>query len=192
MGRVLGGFGEGLGRVWGGFWEGFGKVWEPFGRSRAFSALFLDFAGLCWSFLAFSCSSLPFLVFPSLFSPSLAFAGLCWVLTRVIIAGGERSSLALYLGFPCLPMLLLAHACFLLLRFFACCLAFSFEWYLGIPSLMLYSVFGCSLPCFVLSRFTLCQHFLKKIALPVHLLRQVSFRAIPNYFFAFFFDIDFL
>ena len=32
---------------------------------------------------------------------------------------------------------------FLLLRFFACCLAFSFEWYLGIPSLMLYSVFGC-------------------------------------------------
>ena len=100
----MGGFGEGLGRVWGGFWEGFGKVWEPFGRSRAFSALILDFAGLCWPFLAFSCSSLPFLVFPSLFSPLLAFAGLCLVLTRVIIAGGERSSLVLSLGFPCLPM----------------------------------------------------------------------------------------
>ena len=160
MGRVLGGFGEGLGRVWGRFWEGFGKVWEPFGRSRAFSALFLDFAGLCWSFLAFSCSSLPFLVFPSLLSPLLAFAGLCWVLTRVIIAGGERSERAkrasealwcflwVSLAYPCFCWRTLAFSCFLLLRFFACCLAFSFEWYFGIPSLMLYSVLVA--PCLVL------------------------------------------
>ena len=140
----MGGFGEGLGRVWGGFWEGFGKVWEPFGRSRAFSALFLDFAGLCWSFLAFSCSSLPFLVFPSLFSPSLAFAGLCWVLTRVIIAGGERSERAkrasealwcflwVSLAYPCFRWRTLAFSCLLLLCFFACCLAFSLNgcwWY---------------------------------------------------------------
>ena len=203
MGRVLGGFGEGLGRVWGGFWEGFGKVWEPFGRSRAFSALFLDFAGLCWSFLAFSCSSLPFLVFPSLFSLLLAFAGFCWVLTRVIIAGGERSERAkrasealwcflwVSLAYPCFCWRTLAFSCFLLLRFFACCLAFSFEWYLGIPSLMLYSVFGCSLPCFVLSRFTLCQHFLKKIALPVHLLRQVFSLGSCWHFFRSFFRVFF-
>ena len=119
----MGGFGEGLGGVWGGFWEGFGKVWEPFGRSRTFSALFLDFAGLCWSFLAFSCSSLPFLVLPSLFSPLLAFGGLCWVSTRVIIAGGERSerakraSEALWcflwacLAYPCFRWRTLAFSC---------------------------------------------------------------------------------
>ena len=141
--------------------------------------------------------------FPSLFSPLLAFAGFCWVLTRVIIAGGERSERAkrasealwcflwVSLAYPCFCWRTLAFSCFLLLRFFAYCLAFSFEWYLGTPSLMLYSVFGCSLPCFVLSCFTLCQHFLKKIALPVHLLRQVFFSMFFSFFFASFFDFDF-
>ena len=31
MGRVWGGFGEGLGSVWGRFGEGLGRVWEGFG-----------------------------------------------------------------------------------------------------------------------------------------------------------------
>ena len=140
----------------------------------------LGFVGPSWHFLA-----LP-LAFPGLSQLFLVFDGFCWVLTRVIIAGGERSERAkrasealwcflwVSLAYPCFCWRALAFSCFLLLRFFACCLAFSFEWYLGIPSLMLYSVFGCSLPCFVLSCFTLCQHFLKKIALPVHLLRQVG------------------
>ena len=211
----MGGFGEGLGRVWGGFWEGFGKVWEPFGRSRAFSALFLDFVSLCWPFLAFSCSSWPFLVFPSLFSPFLGFAGLCWPLLGLccffgsfvqffgsfcvlLLLGGERSERAkrasealwcflwVSIAYPCFRWHTLAFSCFLLLRFFACCLAFSFEWYLGIPSLILSSVSGCSLPSFAFSRFTLYQHFLNKIALPVHLLRQVSLGSFFRFFFAFF------
>ena len=125
--RVLGGFGEGLGRVWGRFWEDFGKVWDLFGRSSAFSALFLDFAGLRWPFLVFSCSWWPFLVFPSLFSPFLGFASLCWPLqgfnacyycwgrAKRASKASERSSLVLSLGFPCLPMLSLAYSCFLLL-----------------------------------------------------------------------------
>ena len=72
-----------------------------------------------------------------------------------LIAWGERSERAkrasealwcflwVSIAYPCFRWRTLAFSCFLLLRFFACCLAFSFEWYLGIPSLMLYSVFGC-------------------------------------------------
>ena len=180
----------------GGFWEGLGALWTLQG-------LFSVVSGLCWALLVLPGIFLLFLAFPGLSQPFLAFAGLCWVLTRVIIAGGERSERAkrasealwcflwVSLAYPCFCWRALAFSCFLLLRFFACCLAFSFEWYLGIPSLMLYSVFGCSLPCFVLSRFTLCQHFLKKIALPVHLLRQVFFSMFFSFFFASFFDFDF-
>ena len=183
---------------------GFNACYYCWGRAKRASkasersslVLSLGFPCLPMLLLAHPC-------FPSLFSPLLAFAGLCWVLTRVIIAGGERSERAkrasealwcflwVSLAYPCFCWRTLAFSCFLLLRFFACCLAFSFEWYLGIPSLMLYSVFGCSLPCFVLSRFTLCQHFLKKIALPVHLLRQVFFSMFFSLFFASFFDFDF-
>ena len=170
MGRVLGGFGEGLGRVWGGFWEGFGKVWEPFGRSRGSSALFLDFAGLCWSFLAFSCSSLPFLVFPSLFSPLLAFAGLCWPLlgfnacyycwgrAKRASKASERSSLVLALGLAwsedflgdvrgfsaCSGCLMLFFACFFLISgsFFCLCWMLCFAVFLVVLSSFL-AVFAC-------------------------------------------------
>ena len=179
---------------------GFNACYYCWGRAKRASkasersslVLSLGFPCLPMLLLAHPC-------FPSLFSPLLAFAGFCWVLTRVIIAGGERSERAkrasealwcflwVSLAYPCFCWRTLAFSCFLLLRFFACCLAFSFEWYLGIPSLMLYSVFGCSLPCFVLSRFTLCQHFLKKIALPVHLLRQVYLGSFFRFFFRFFF-----
>ena len=90
-------------------------------------------------------------------------------------------------------MLSLVYPCFLLLSVASllCCLAFSFAWYLGVPSLILSSVSGCSLPSFVFSRFTLCQHFLKKIALPVHLLRQVFFEGPKSIFFRVF-SISFL
>jgi hypothetical protein len=79
----------------------------------------------------------------------LAFAGFCWALSRVIIAGGERSERAkrasealwcflwVSLAYPCFRWRTLAFSCFLLLGFFPCFLAFSFEWYLGIPSLIL-------------------------------------------------------
>ena len=160
-----------MGRVLGGFWEGLGALWTLQG-------LFSVVSGLCWALLVLPGIFLLFLAFPGLSQPFLAFAGLCWVLTRVIIAGGERSerakrasealwcflwvslaypcfcwrtlafpafsrlcwpllgfnacyycwgrakraskasersSLVLSLGFPCLPMLLLAHPCFLLL-----------------------------------------------------------------------------
>ena len=182
------------------------RLWEPFGRSKAFSVLFLDFAGLCWPFLAFSWSSWPFLVFSSLFSPFLGFAGLCWHLlgfnacyycrgrAKRASKASERSSLVLSLGFPCLPLLSLAYPCFLLLSVASllCMLSGNrFEWYFGIPSLILYSVSGCSLPSFVFSRFTLCQHFLKKIALPVHLLRQVPLECFFRYFFESLFNIVF-
>jgi hypothetical protein len=93
----LGGFGEGLGALW------------------TLQGLFSFVSGLCWALLVFPGIFLLFLAFPGLSQPFLAFAGFCWVLTRVIIAGGERSALVLSLGFPFLPMLLLAHACFLLL-----------------------------------------------------------------------------
>ena len=177
----MGEFGEGFGRV-------LGRSGSPLDAPGPFQRCFwtlLGFVGPSWHFLALPCLSWSFPAFSRLCWPLLAFAGLCWVLTHVIIAGGERSERAkrasealwcflwVSLAYPCFCWRTLAFSCFLLLRFFACCLAFSFEWYLGIPSLMLYSVFGCSLPCFVLSRFTLCQHFFKKIALPVHLLRQV-------------------
>ena len=109
----------------------------------------------------------------------LSFADLCWVLlgsAELSYCGGraeraseasERSSLVLSVGFLGLPMHSLAYPCFLLLRFSACYLAFSFEWYPGTPSLTLPSVPGCSLPSYGFSCFTLCQRFLKKIALPV-------------------------
>ena len=95
-----------------------------------------------------------------------------------------------FLFFPCIPLLCfcpcfctcfpwraLAFPCFVLPRFSACSLTFSFEWYRGIPLLTL-PCFPCfSLPSVVFSRLVLCQHFIKKIALPVHLLRQVFLEA---------------
>ena len=52
----------------------------------------------------------------------------------------------LSLAYPCFRWRALALSCFLLLRFSACYLAFSFEWYPGTPSLTLPSVPGFSLP----------------------------------------------
>ena len=129
--------------------------------------ILLGFVGLSWSFLALRGLSWSFPAFSRLSLALLAFAGLCRALTRVIIAGGERSERAkrasealwcflwVSLAYPCFRWRTLAFSCFLLHRFFACCLALSFEWYLGIPSLILYSVSGCSLPFLVFSSFTL-------------------------------------
>ena len=44
LGRVWGGFGEGLGRVWEGFGKGLGRVWE--GLGKVFEAL-----GASWALL---------------------------------------------------------------------------------------------------------------------------------------------
>ena len=91
----MGGFGEGLGRVWGGFWEGFWRVWEPFGRSRVFSALFLDFARLCWGFAGLSW---PFLV-PA--RPRRAIASPAWLAIHIFLwrSFGSRVFSALFLDF---------------------------------------------------------------------------------------------
>ena len=149
MGRVLGGFGEGLGRVWAGFWEGFGGSGSPLDAPRSFQCCFwilLGFVGLSWPFLALPGLSWFFPAFSRLSWALLVFVGLCWALTRVIIAGGERSERAkrasealwrfvwVSLDYPCFRWRTLASfSCFLLLRFSAWCLAFSFEWYFGIP-----------------------------------------------------------
>ena len=144
----MGGFGEGLGRVSAGFWEGFGGSGSPLDAPRSFQCCFwilLGFVGLSWPFLALPGLSWSFPAFSRLSWALLVFAGLCWALTRVIIAGGERSSLVLSLGFPCLPLLSLAHPCFLWLSVASLLCMLSgifFEWYFGIPSLILYSVSG--------------------------------------------------
>ena len=120
LGTVWGGSWESLGRVVGGFWEGLGALWTLQG-------LFSVVSGLCWALLVLPGIFLLFLAFPGLSQPFLAFAGLCWLLlgfnacyycwgrAKRASKASERSSLMLSLGFPCLPMLLLAHPCFLLL-----------------------------------------------------------------------------
>ena len=153
LGRVLGRFGEGLGRVWEGFWEGFGgsgSFWDaPKPFQHCFWTLlgFVGFPGLSYSFPAFSRLSWALLV----------FAGLCWALTRVIIAGGERSERAkrasealwcflwVSLGFRWRT---LAFSGFLLLRFFACCLAFSLNGILAFPHS--FSILFLAAPCLLL------------------------------------------
>ena len=66
----------------------------------------------------------------------------------------------------CFPLLSLALLLYMISGiFFLCTPAFP-------PSLSLF-VSCFSFPSFVFSRFTLCKHFFNKIALPVHLLRQV-------------------
>ena len=101
----------------GGFWEGLGALWTLQG-------LFSVVSGLCWALLVLPGIFLLFLAFPGLSQPFLAFAGLCWLLlgfnacyycwgrAKRASKASERSSLMLSLGFPCLPMLLLAHPCF--------------------------------------------------------------------------------
>ena len=175
MGSVLGRFWEGFWRVLEGFWS-FWDVPRPF--QRCFWTL-LGFVGLSW----------PFFALPGLFWSFPAFSHLFWFLStfvgleRVSLLWGaseaseqsERAKLSgAFSGFPLLtlafasvPLPSLAFCCFVSLH------GIFFEWYLGIPSLILYTVSGCSLPSLVVSRFTLCRHFLKKIPLPVHLLRQV-------------------
>ena len=184
------------------FWTllGFVGLSQPFlalpGLSWSFpvfSRFFWALEGLCWPLLGFA-------VFGCFFDSFVQFFGSFGML---LLLGGERSERAkrasealwcflwVSIAYPCFRWHTLAFSCFLLLRFFACCLAFSFEWYFGIPSLILSSVSGCSLPSFVFSRFTLYQHFLKKIALPVHLLRQVSLLALVGNFFCSFFSSPF-
>ena len=51
-------------------------------------------AKLSGAFSGFPLLTHAFVGAPLLSQPFLAFAGLCWVLTRVIIAGGERSERA--------------------------------------------------------------------------------------------------
>ena len=112
----MGGFGEGLGRVWGGFWEGFWRVWEPFGRSRVFSALFLDFARLCWGFAGLSW---PFLV-PA--RPRRAIASPAWLAIHIFLwrsFGLSRFSFCC-LVFPQFPWLFFS-ACFLVLSLWGGC-----------------------------------------------------------------------
>ena len=162
-----------MGRVWEGVWKGFGRglgeVWKDFERSGRYLGHFWDSLGcllvlgcILFVFVACDCFWLSFSCFLSFNT-----------------ARGERSERAkrasealwcyrwLSLAYPCFRWRALALSCFLLLRFSACYLAFSFEWYPGTPSLTLPSVPGCSLPSYGFSCFTLCQRFLKKIALPV-------------------------
>ena len=94
-------------------------------------------------------------------------------------------------GFPCFSLRSIVLPCFLLLRFSACCLALSFEWFPGVPSVSL------AFPCFLCLRslslvFTSWQNLFKNVALPVHLLRQVFFEGPGGSFFRVFFQHRFL
>ena len=77
----------------------------------------LGFVGPSWHFLALRCLSWSFPAFSRLCWPLLGFNACyyCWGRAKRASKASERSSLMLSLGFPCLPMLLLAHPCFLLL-----------------------------------------------------------------------------
>ena len=94
------------------------------------------------------------------------------------------------LGFPCFSLPGHVIPFFLLLCFPAFPWASFFVWFLSCD---------VNLPCFPLlslaltdfSCFTLCQHFLKKIALPVHLLRQVFFWGSLGRIFSFFCSTSF-
>ena len=175
------GFGERFGKVLGGFWEGFGRLLESLGPLWTLQGLFSIVSGLCWALLVLPGIFLLFLAVPGLSQPFLAFSGFCRPLlglSACYYCGGrakraskasERSSLMLSLGFPCLPLLSLAYPCFLLLSVASIlCMLFGIflEWYLGVPSLILFSVSGCSLPSFAFSRFTLCQHFFNRSRFP--------------------------
>ena len=143
-----------LGVLWGWFWEGLGTVlggfWQGLGALRALFCFLGVFLGTLRALLGALGQFLVELLF--------IFVDFYQVLASPIAEASEALWCLLWvsLAYPCFCWRTLAFSCFLLLRFFACCLAFSFEWYLGIPSLMLNTVFGCSLPCFVLFRFTLC------------------------------------
>ena len=77
--------------------SGFPLLTHAFVGAPLLSQPFLAFAGLCWSLLGFTACYY------------------CWGRAKRASKASERSSLVLSLGFPCFPMLLLAHACFLLL-----------------------------------------------------------------------------
>ena len=124
LGTVWGGSWEGLGRVLGEFGEGFGRVLgrsgSPLDAPGPFQRCFwtlLGFVGPSWHFLALPCLSWSFPAFSRLCWPLLGFNACyyCWGRAKRASKASERSSLMLSLGFPCLPMLLLAHPCFLLL-----------------------------------------------------------------------------
>ena len=166
LGRIWGGSWEDLGRVLGGFGKGFGRVLEVLGAFWTLQGLFSIVSGFCWALLGFPGLFLLFLAFLSLSQPFLAscaflvFAGLCWALTRVIIAGGERSERAkrasealwcflwVSLAYPCFRWRTLAFSGFLLLRFFACCLAFSLNGTLAFPHS--FSILFLAAPCLLL------------------------------------------
>ena len=112
-----------MGRVLGGVWEGLGRSGSLLGILGASQSFFVAVLAHFWVVRIFFNVWGQFLVIFVV----CGYFGLLWdvfvecgllglVFLRIVIAWGERSSLVLALGFPCLPMLSLAYPCFLLRR----------------------------------------------------------------------------